>query len=149
MKDFCKGVVFWVLSLTWGLLMTLIGAFIALGCIIAEKEPKIFNHTIYFVFGHGSWGFSCGAFFFLSKDCEDNFEMKLHESGHCYQNIMLGVFMPFIVSIPSMVRFYYRDWLVKTKRKKYYELPPYDNAWFENWATKLGKKCFYCKKKKK
>ena len=44
--------------------------------------------------------------------------------------------MPFIVAIPSFVRYHYRDWITSSKcpekwRKKYTQLPDYDAAWFD------------------
>ncbi len=55
---------------------------------------------------------------------------------------MLGFFMPFIVSIPSAVRYWYREYLVRDGKKLSWELPPYDSIWFEGWATALGTKYF-------
>lgn len=140
MKKRVNYIGFWVLSLTWGLPMTLFGAIVAIGCLVTVHKPHKFHQNVYFVFGHGGWGFEAGGFFFLSKECADNLSMKQHESGHGLQNIVYGVFMPFLVSIPSAVRFWHRDWLVKTKRKKYSELPPYDSIWFEGQATAWGEK---------
>ena len=136
-----KQIIFWILSLTWGLPMTLVGAFVALYCLIRGRKPKHFYQNVYFVFPSGGWGFNCGPFFFLTADAE-HLNMKQHECGHGIQNIIFGPFMPFIVSIPSAIRFYYREWLVSTGKKKCSDLSPYDSAWFEGMATKLGEK-FY------
>lgn len=121
--------------------MTLIGAIIALGCLITGHKPKMFHHNVYFTFGEGGWGFNCGAFFFLSKDAEI-IAMKQHEAGHGIQNIIFGVFMPFIVALPSVIRFWWREYLVKSGKNRYSELPSYDSMWFEGWATALGEKYF-------
>ena len=50
--------------------------------------------------------------------------------------------MPFLVSIPSAMRYWYREYLVRKKKKLHSELPPYDSIWFEGWATKLGDKYY-------
>lgn len=136
-----KAVGFWVLSLTWGLPMTLFGAIIAFGLLVTGHKPKRFHQNIYFTFGKGGWGFEAGGFFFLSKDA-GSLAIKQHESGHGLQNIVFGVFMPFIVSIPSAIRYWYREYLVKSGKKKYSELPPYDSIWFEGMATRWGKKVY-------
>jgi hypothetical protein len=50
--------------------------------------------------------------------------------------------MPFLVAIPSFIRYWYRELLVRSGEKKYADLPDYDSVWFEGWATKLGKKYY-------
>ena len=101
MKTF-KTVLYWIVSCTWGVIMTLIGAVIALGLLITGHKPKIFHYNVYFQFGRGWGGVNFGAFFFLSETSPDS--TKQHEAGHGLQNLMLGVFMPFVVAIPSAVR---------------------------------------------
>lgn len=137
-----KKIIFWLLSFTWGLPVTLVGALIAIVLLIAGHKPHRFYQNVYFCFGKGGWGFEAGPFFFLSTDAADSLYMKQHESGHGLQNIMFGPLMPFLVSIPSCIRFWYREWLVNSGRKKYNELSEYDSAWFEGMATKLGKKYY-------
>lgn len=137
LKSFC----FWLLSITWGFPMTLLGFLMAIVLLISVHKPHLFGHSVYFVLRKsGGYGFSSGGFFFITKDCADSLSMKQHESGHGLQNIVYGIFMPFLVSIPSAVRFWYRDYLVKSGKKKYSDLKPYDSIWFENQATKLGQK---------
>jgi hypothetical protein len=46
--------------------------------------------------------------------------------------------MPFVVSIPSAVRYWHREWLVRSGQKKHSELPDYDAVWYEGSATKIG-----------
>ena len=57
-------------------------------------------------------GVNFGGFFFVQKNASHH--LKSHEYGHSFQNMVLGFFMPFIVSIPSSLRYHYR----KYKRKK-------------------------------
>ena len=135
-----KRILFWALSLTWGLPMTLFGALVALGLLVTGHRPKKFHQNIYFEVGRGWGGFECGAFFVVNKGAP--LYLKLHEAGHGIQNIILGPLMPFVVSIPSAIRYWYREYLVRSGRKKYSDLPPYDAAWFEGWATNLGEKYF-------
>lgn len=131
---------FWVLSLTWGLPMTLFGALVAAALIVTGHKPKRFHYLIYFEVGRGWGGFECGAFFVVNRGA--SLHLKQHEAGHGIQNIILGVFMPFVVSIPSAIRYWYREYLVKSGKKRYSELPSYDSMWFEGWATALGKNHF-------
>ena len=141
MKKF-KSILFWLISFTWGLPLTLFGTVVALGCLITGHKPHRFYQHIYFSFGVGGWGFEAGPFFFVSKDSENDLKLKQHESGHGIQNLIFGPLMPIIVCIPSCIRFWYREWLVKYKGKRYSDLPPYDSIWFEGWATQLGQKYY-------
>ena len=135
---FIKGVLFWVVSLTWGLPMTLLGAVIAVVLIITGHRPRRFHYFIYFEVGEHWGGFEVGAFFVVNKGA--TVSIKRHEAGHGLQNIMLGVFMPFLVSIPSAARYWYREF--EYRRGRGDRLPPYDAIWFEGWATRLGEKYY-------
>lgn len=131
---------FWLLSLTWGLPMTLFGAIVALALLVTGHKPKKYHYSIYFEVGRGWGGFECGAFFVV---CKDNGEsLKRHEAGHGIQNCFLGVFTPFLVSIPSAIRYWYRRWIIKNNPQKAKTLPTYDSIWFEKQATELGQRYF-------
>lgn len=97
-----KTILYWVWSCTWGCIMTLIGAIIALVLFIGGKQPLRFHYSIYFQFGSGWGGVSFGPFFFLSTTSPDS--TKQHEAGHSLQNLIFGPLMPFVVGIPSAVR---------------------------------------------
>lgn len=135
-----KKVLFWFLSLTWGLPLTFVGACASAILIAAGHKPKTFHGLVYFEVGEGWGGFNAGAFFFVSKDA--TVHTKRHEAGHGLQNVMLGVSMPFVVTIPSVIRYWRREYLVRFKDFTYNELLPYDAIWFEGEATRLGNKYF-------
>lgn len=136
-----KTILYWVISCTWGILMTFCGACVALFMLITKHKPQKFHHSIYFVVD-GKWagGFNVGPFFILSH--ASTLSVKQHEAGHGIQNLMYGPLMPFIVAIPSAIRYWYREYLINNGKKTYNELPDYDSIWFEGQATALGKK-FY------
>ena len=102
--------------------------------------PKRFHYSLYFEVGEGWGGVNFGSIFIVCKD--NDADIICHEAGHGLQNIMLGVFFPFLVAIPSFIRYWYREYLVNVKKKDYDSLPDYDAIWFEGWATKLGNKYF-------
>lgn len=131
---------FWILSCTWGILLTLFGAIAAIVAIFLKSEMSIFaGRYITFKFPfYGGWGFEAGPFFYYTKDA-DILSLKQHEAGHGIQNILYGPFMIILVSIPSMIRFHYRNWLLNHDIEKYLELPEYDAIWFEGQATRWGK----------
>lgn len=134
-----KGIGFWVASCTWGIIMTLIGALVALVLIATGHKPKpLFGWYICFEVGSGWGGVSMGPFIIVAKNVL--LHTKQHEAGHGLQNIMLGVFMPFVISIPSAIRYWYRAY--KKSKGQAASLPDYDSIWFEGWATSLGVKYF-------
>lgn len=80
-----------------------------------------------------NWGgFNLGAYSLIDEITKE--KLYKHEVGHSIQNCFFGPFMLFIVTIPSIVRYWYR------KFNKNKPLPPYDAIWFESMATKLGNK---------
>lgn len=102
-----KNILFWILSWTWGLPMTLFGAIGALVLIIAGYKPQKFHQYIYFRVGESWGGLEAGPFFFMDKTA--GYSTQAHEAGHGIQNIIFGPFMPFVVSIPSAMRYWIYD----------------------------------------
>lgn len=128
---------FYALSFTWGIIMTLIGCIVSMVLIALGYKPIKNRYGWYFIVG-GDWG---GALDLgpASIVCENPTEHLLqHEFGHAVQNCYYGPAFPFIVAIPSAIRYWYREYLVCSGKKQYNELPPYDSIWFEGMATELG-----------
>ena len=101
-----KTALYWLVSLTWGGVMTLLGALIALALLITGHKPRRLGPNVYFETGRGWGGMEYGAFFFTAKDASN--ATRLHEAGHGIQNLFLGPLMPFVVCIPSAVRYWMR-----------------------------------------
>lgn len=153
MKTF-KTILYWLISFTWGIIMTLFGCICALGLLITGHKAKKFHYSIYFEVGENWGGFEAGPFFFCNKNA--SLHIKQHEHGHGLQNLILGPIMPFLVSIPSCIRYWHRElqerrWKRQYAEKKisysqyldkYENRPGYDDIWFEGWATKWGNKYF-------
>lgn len=124
------------LSFTWGIIMTLIGGIAALVALCCGLKPFRHGGMIGFAFGEGWGGISLGRVLFCSKDCRNSTHLLNHEFGHSFQNAWWGPLFPFVVGLPSMIRYWYREF-------KYYKkgvTPPtaYDDIWFEGQATYLG-----------
>lgn len=138
---------FYILSFTWGILTSLIGLILILPFLITKKF-KVFKGRLYGIFPKifgEAWGFEMGCFFFVSNDCaENNDKLYYHEMGHGIQNILFGPLMLFIVSIPSVVRYWYRE--IKYYRKGKTPTKHYDSIWFEGQATRFGFKYLSQKK---
>ena len=95
---------YWFLSLTWGLPMTLIGLLVALALLITGHKPHKFGYTFYFKVGKSWGGLGLGAIFLTDSTPSEH--TLCHEHGHGFQNCVLGIFYPFIIGIPSAVRYW-------------------------------------------
>lgn len=130
-----KKFLFYLLSFTWGLPMTLCGALVALVLLLAGYKPKKWKYCYYFEVGHNWGGLELGAFFIVNKNSSTY--IKNHEHGHAIQNCWFGPLFPFIVAIPSAIRYWWRELLTKCGKT---DLPDYDSIWFEGQATRVGTK---------
>lgn len=126
--------VFYILSFTWGLPLTIAGGLLALVMLGSGFTPRRFGGCMYFEVGKGWGGLNLGLVFLCQVGASDH--LKTHEFGHSIQNCMWGAFTPFVVHLPSIVRYWSREW----KAAHGEDLPPYDAVWFEGQATRLGEK---------
>ena len=125
---------YYILSFTWGIIMTLMGVIVSIALIITKHKPKRNQYGWYFELKPGHSGLSLGPAAFVNKGAES---VLPHEFGHSVQNCFYGPFM-LVVTAWSAARFWFREYLVAFRHKKYSDLPPYDSIWFEGLATKLG-----------
>lgn len=125
------------LNHTWGIIMTLIGY--AARLVFLCKGVKGISRGFVKVYkvGIGWGGVSLGTTVIVAHDSGEY--TISHEVGHGIQNAMYGVLFPFIVAIPSFIRYHYRERLY---RKGIRPKTSYDAIWFEGQATKLGRKYF-------
>lgn len=137
------GPLMWIVRLTWGALDTLIGLFIFLFFLFRYGRLlriRFVAHTIVTELPHQiyepGWGLSSGLFIFSNTNSIWNREYLLfHEWGHSWPQLLaMGPLHPFLVFIPSVIRFWWRN----AQFRKHKELPPYDSVWFEGTATKWG-----------
>lgn len=128
------------LSLTWGILMTFIGALFYVLTIKKNVYTKLYKGRVCVVLNYRSLGgVSLGLFSYVGP--EDLKSTHRHELGHTIQNAFLGPLFPFIVGLPSIIRAGLWDKLVKRARKLGKTIS-YDSIWFEGQATRLGNKYF-------
>lgn len=120
---------FWILSLTWGIIQTILGAIVAAGYLIIGREHTTYRSAIWIYRNNAASAFSLGPFIFANDYTSE--EILQHEFGHSVQNIWYGPFALLCVSIPSMVRFWWRQIFKITE-------PPYHSIWFEGQATNTG-----------
>lgn len=125
---------FYLLSFTWGLPLTLVGVIVGIVLMIIGKKPERWGACWYFKVGKNWGGLELGLIF-LTNDVPSK-HTRNHEHGHAIQNCYFGFLMPFIVCIPSAIRYWYRK--LKYTRKGLIPPTKYDSVWFEGDATKLG-----------
>lgn len=129
--------IWWILSLTWGLPITLLGLITTVVLLCCGKKPYRNIYGWAFIVGENWGGFNLGPLTVTSKESATRHTLY-HEFGHSVQNCYFGPLMPFLVAIPSCIRYWYRELLVRSGRKEYWQLRPYDEAWFEGTATSIG-----------
>ena len=125
---------FYFLSFTWGLLLTLFGLIVALILRVLGYHSKKFALVRFFEIGEGWGGFELGLFFVANQN--STFHLRCHEFGHAIQNCMFGPLTPFIICIPSVIRYWYRELHYYRRGKE--PKTSYDDTWFEGQATRLG-----------
>ena len=129
-----KRILFYIASFTWGIIMSLIGGIVML-ISLPFHRVKVWHGRAYAIWGKGWGGLELGCFFICGEDCQSEY-LLAHESGHGLQNIILGPLMPFLVCIPSAIRYWYRE--LRFNRRGLTPPTSYDAIWFEGWATKWG-----------
>lgn len=112
-----KKALFYVLSFTWGLPMTLIGLVVSLVLLIAGYKPKKHGWCYYFEVGVGWGGLELGVIFLTSETTSKR--TRNHEHGHALQNCIWGPLFPFVVSIPSAIRYWLRECKTRENKKKF------------------------------
>lgn len=120
----------WILlNLTWGIAYTIFGCLVALVMLITGHKAEKFGRC-YRIAAGKSWGGFELCFFFLI-DNNKYFITSAHEVGHSFQNAIYGPFTLFIITISSIIRYWYRH-ITKNFTKDY------DTIWFEGSATDIG-----------
>lgn len=140
MNKVLAGIGYWLVQLTWGILMTFVGAIATLFSIIFLKGKPHKNGYGIITEVKGNWGgVSLGAFALCGSynqtnsgcyDAEWYEHVRKHEFGHSLQNLFLGPLFPFVVAVPSAIR-YWLSYYGKLK-SDYYDI------WFERTATDWG-----------
>lgn len=142
MKKILFIILYWLLNLTWGIILSFVGVFVSIFALIRKGKIHKNGCSIIVEFG-GNWGgLSLGCFAFCgsySKTSPSWYDhTRKHEFGHSLQNAVLGPLFIFIVAIPSAYRYHYK--LREEKRGTHFSSDWYDSVWFENTATKYGTK---------
>ena len=130
---------YYLLACTWGIIMTFLGLLISgvlgIASLFTKKIKFEKYHWIYGIkVGPDYWGGLEMGLMFLRDHKSDDRYINCHEFGHTIQNCILGPLFPFVVGIPSAVRY----WIQEFRRRKEKLNPPYDGFWAEDAATQCG-----------
>lgn len=126
---------YYLIQWTWGFIMNFIGLFPLLWAVINKWPITKYRNAIMIEAPTSFGGVNFGSIFIIGKGCQKS---APHEYGHGLQNLKWGPLMPFVISIPSAVRYWYRR--LRYTNKGLPAPTNYDSIWFEGQATELGKR---------
>ena len=129
-------VIIWLISCTWGSLLSFFGIIVMFFLMCKGYKPKWYMGFVYFEVGKSWGGINLGPVFVVNKSASEH--ILKHELGHGIQNMVYGWLMPFLVAIPSASRAWWRKRVCATDYARYLKLPGYEDVWFERQATKWG-----------
>ena len=137
------------LNYTWGILVTLAGWIAYAFCMLFLKKKVVrvekFAHERIVIIGNNWGGMNLGMVSFVADKMGDSWTQhtKCHETGHSFQNAIFGPLHIFIVCIPSVIRYWYRNWYTKKHKQDInFNLPPYSLIWFEGSADLIGQEYY-------
>lgn len=134
-----KKTLYYLLSFTWGIVMTAIGFLIG-GVLTLFGNRAIKEGPCWcFIVGDNWGGVSLGPVMLMSPANYMAGRTVKHEFGHSLQNCVWGPLFPFVIALPSAGRWNKFRILRKKGIKPTEE---YDDAWFEGQATEWGNKYF-------
>jgi len=128
-----KSFIYYLLQVTYGILMNVIGILVFTVVVCFTHNIHRHYHSFYTITKTQFGGLSLGIFTISSTTSEQTLS---HELGHSYQNIIFGPLFPFVVAIPSVIRYWYCT-IAESKGKKFAR-DWYDSIWFEGTATRWG-----------
>ena len=127
---------FYILSLTWGLPLTMIGLLVSAVLLISGHHAKRWGCCWYFEVGTNWGGTEFGPVFLVDRDASDM--LRDHELGHGIQNCIFGPLTILLVTLPSAIRYWYRRYRREIRHKPLKS--GYYSIWFERQASDFGRK---------
>lgn len=127
---------YWLLSLTWGSVMSIVSLVVFFGAWVLGMRPERYHCCVCFR-PKTTWGASFG---WCQLSCASS--LDAHEFGHSLQNCVYGPLWVFLVGLPSCIRFQIWGWQISHGKRpmsdwgRKYE----SGAWFERQATDWGTK---------
>lgn len=114
--------------------MFLIGGMVTIALLITGHKPIKNGGCWRFEIGKTKWGgLSLGLCTLTHKNAHQ--QIIYHEYGHSLQNAIWGPLFPFVIGIPSAIRY----WVFEYKDKHNIAHNSYYAIWFESQATEWGR----------
>lgn len=107
---------YYLIQWTWGLLMNIIGGITCLVCLCCKCPVQKYRNAVEILVPWNFGGLELGMFFVRG---EKNPSVAPHEYGHTIQNLWWGPLFPFIISIPSAIRYWLRKRQTEQKKKAF------------------------------
>ena len=103
MKLIFKRILFYIVSFTWGGIMSVVGL-LAMLFTLPFGKFGIYHGRLYKRIGKNWGGVELGCFFLCDDSCGEH--TLQHECGHGLQNCLWGPLLPFVVCAPSAIRYW-------------------------------------------
>ena len=103
MKLIIKRILFYIVSFTWGGLMSIVGL-LAMLFTLPFGKFGIYHGRLYKRIGKNWGGVELGCFFLCDETAPEH--TLAHECGHGLQNCLWGPLLPFVVCAPSAIRYW-------------------------------------------
>lgn len=145
-----KKILFYIVQWTWGLPVNIIGLIVFLICKIAGFKQKKFKNAYITYVNWNQGGLSLGLFIFMKDEHESKvwtYNTHIHEYGHTYQCLLLGVFYWIIIALPSAIWCNFFEGYRKRNNVSYYVF--YPEKWANAWGQKFSEKPMILTKEQK
>lgn len=132
-----KTFLFYLIQWTWGLPVNLVGGIIFLICKAMGRRSEKFEHAWITYLPWNQGGLSMGLFIFMKENHPNEtwtYNTRIHEYGHTWQCLLLGVFYYPVIAIPSSIWCNFFEGWRRKHHKSYYIFYP------EKWANAWGQK---------
>lgn len=129
--------VFYMIQWIWGLPVNLIGLIAYLICAAIGWRTEKFGYAYIVYVPWKSGGLTLGLFIFMRENHPNEtwtYNTRIHEYGHTWQTLVLGVFYWIVIAIPSFVWCNFFEGYRRKNNVSYYVFYP------EKWANYNGQK---------
>ncbi|MBR4727604.1 MAG: hypothetical protein IK080_06910 [Clostridia bacterium] len=129
--------VFYMLQWIWGLPVNLIGLLAFLFCQLKGWRTEKFGYAYIAYVPWKSGGLTLGLFIFMRENHPNEtwtYNTRIHEYGHTWQTLTLGVLYWIVIAIPSFIWCNCFEGYRRKNNKSYYVFYP------EKWANFAGQK---------
>lgn len=99
-------ILYYIIQWTWGIIMNLIGAVACLVCAIRKCPIQKYRNGVEIIVNNNFGGLELGMFFIRGKNCPG---VAPHEYGHGIQHLWWGPLFPFVIGLPSALRYWIRE----------------------------------------